>query len=105
MEVDFSKKLLIAATKLPRNINKYEKFHLIVRSEELFIEAVCQIEKAGFVNEFLIHSGYSGDILLDDKFVSETKIGQQITITGEKNYRMHTVTFLPHVKEFYHCLK
>ncbi len=57
---------------------------MLARSDELFIKAVCQTAKDSFGNEFLLHSGYSGAVLLDDNFVSDNKIGQQITITGEK---------------------
>jgi hypothetical protein len=87
LELDFDKNLLTVETEMPKKIKKYEKFQLILKNDEMFIKAVCQTEKDSFENEFLIHSGYGGDVLLDDKFVSENNIGQQINITGEKKLK------------------
>lgn len=84
LELDFDKNLLTVETKIPRRIKKYHKFQLLIKNDDMFIKAVCQTDKDSFSNDFLIHSGYAGDILLDDKFVRENNIGQQINITGEK---------------------
>ena len=84
LELDFDKNLLAVETKMPRRIKKYHRFQLLIKNDGMFIKAVCQTGKDSFVNYFLIHSGYAGDILLDDRFVSDNKIEQQINITGEK---------------------
>ncbi len=84
VSVDFNKSRLAITTQLPGEVKDYERFQLVVRGDELFIKALCQTKNGFYTNDFLLHSGYGGDILLDDKFVSDTKIDQQITITGEK---------------------
>lgn len=69
---------------MPAGINQYRRFELISKDDELFLKAVCQTGTDSFANEFLVHSGYAGGILLDDKFAEENKIGQRVHITGEK---------------------
>ncbi|MEO6315752.1 MAG: hypothetical protein ABIO53_12455 [Chitinophagaceae bacterium] len=87
LEIDFDRNLLTVKTKMPRKIIEYDKFQLFTKNDEMFIKAICQTEKGSFANEFLLHSGYSGGVLLDDKFVNENNIAQQINITGEKKLK------------------
>ena len=88
VEVDFDKSVMTIQNALPKKLRKYTKFKLnVVDGNYLFIQAICQTEKGNFENSFLLHTGYAGDILLDDKFVSENNIGQQIKITGERKLK------------------
>ncbi len=87
LAMDFDENQLIISTKLPRNLKKYEKFELNVKKEVLFIKAILQIENKTFEHEFMIHSGYAGDILLDDKFSNDNQIGQLVKIIGEKKLK------------------
>lgn len=84
LEFDFDKNILTVTPKIPKRIKDYGKFKLSVKNGSMFIKAVCQTDKDSFANDFLVHSGYGGDVLLDDKFIRENNIGQQIQITGEK---------------------
>ncbi len=87
LALDFDKHLLTITTKFPSGIKAYQKFQLIKKNDNLFIQATCETSKDTFANNFLIHSGYLGDVLLDDKFVSENNLAQQIPITGEKKLK------------------
>ena len=88
VEIDFDKSVMTIQNALPKKSRKYTKFKLnVVDGNYLFIQAICQTEKGSFENKFLLHTGYAGDILLDDKFVSENNIGQQIKITGERKLK------------------
>jgi len=51
------------------------------------VEASCIVAGNQFHHPFLIHSGYSGALLLDDQFANENKLGEQLTITGEKQLK------------------
>jgi hypothetical protein len=84
---DFDKNQMTVSTKLPRKVKKYTQFALDFRKDLLFIKAICQIDTSRFENEFMIHSGYAGDILLDDKFANENKFGERIKIIGEKKLK------------------
>ena len=88
VEIEFDKSVMTIQNALPKKSRKYTKFKLnVVDGNYLFIQAICQTEKGSFENKFLLHTGYAGDILLDDKFVSENNIGQQIKITGERKLK------------------
>lgn len=84
LEFDFNKKVLIVRDKLPGKVKRYSKFALTAENDELYIEAICQIEKNAYPNRYLIHSGYAGAVLLDDEFAQANYIGQQIPIIGER---------------------
>ena len=53
----------------------------------MFLKAICKIGEKDIENEFMIHLGYAGDILLDDLFVNSNKVGEIIKITGENKLK------------------
>ena len=84
IEFDFNKGVLIVENKIPRKAKKYDKLPLLSTNNGMYIKAICQIDSDAFENSFLIHTGYGGNILLDDNFANQNKIGQRIEITGER---------------------
>ena len=88
IEIDFDKKIILVRASLPGKVKKYEKLKLIFKhGDSFFIEASCKIGKRTFTNRFLIHSGYSGAVLFDDKFVDSNKIDKELTIIGERELK------------------
>jgi hypothetical protein len=87
IEIDFDKNIIVLYQHLPAKANGYEKLALQVRDDELFVEGGCAIGAHVFKHPFLIHSGYSGAVLLDDQFASENKLGDQLKIIGEKQLK------------------
>jgi hypothetical protein len=87
VEIDFDKKQIVLHTTLPPKARKYEQLHLTNSNDMLFIEAACQTGKEIITNKFLLHSGYAGSLLLDDKFVADHQLGNTLTITGEKELK------------------
>lgn len=87
IEINFDKNIIVLHPKLPNKVKKYEKLKLIFEDEMMFVEATCEIDKDVLANKFLIHSGYSGTILLDDKFVNDYKIDERLRILDEIQLR------------------
>ncbi len=85
IEIDFDKMLIGIYTSLPKIKKEYNKLAITHKNEELFVEAAFEIDKTIYRNKFLVHSGYSGAILFDDKFANDTKLGEKLKITGEKS--------------------
>lgn len=83
--IDFDKNTLTVADELPPGIEDYDKLQLTYSDNLMFVRAACQVGDSIFMHPFLLHSGYSGALLLDDVFVNDKKIGTQAQITGEKN--------------------
>lgn len=87
VEIDFDKKIIGIHESLPPQAKNYEKLKLIPEHGNLFVEADCKTENETFKTKFLLHSGYSGAVLLDDKFVGDNRLGDKLQITGEKELR------------------
>jgi hypothetical protein len=87
IEIDFDKKIIILHTSLPRKAKKYEKLKLTFENDNMFLESGCITGKNTVNNKFLIHSGYAGSVLFDDKFAAENNMAQQLKITGEKELK------------------
>ena len=85
VKLDFRNRVLVISTALPGNIKNFEKHKLIVENDMMFLKAVITVQDTSMENNFLIHSGYSGSILLDDQFVSTCKLDDRLKKTGEKN--------------------
>ncbi|QIP14427.1 hypothetical protein G8759_18275 [Spirosoma aureum] len=87
IEIDFEKKLLTLYNSLPAKAATFEKLNLTNENGNLFLVAGCEIGGQLFRNKFLLHSGYSGTILLDDKFTDESKIDEKVKIIAEKELK------------------
>jgi hypothetical protein len=86
VEVNFDESLLKLHHTLP-NTDGYVKMNLDNRDGLLFIKGKSHIDSSVYDNPFLIHSGYSGALLFDDKFSNETQMGQYISITSEEELK------------------
>ncbi len=84
IEIDFDQSVIRLHSSLPKKVKQYDKAKLSVDDEMLFIEAYCTINGSNYTNKFLIHSGYAGAILFDDKFAYDNRLSEQLQIVGEK---------------------
>lgn len=87
VEIDFDKKCIILGATLPRKARKYEQLRLIREDDLMFVEATCESGRGVISNRFLLHSGYSGALLLDDQFVANHQLDEILKITGEKELK------------------
>lgn len=87
IEIDFDKSIFIIHESLPKKIKEFKKSILIFENDFMFLKGTSKIGNQSFSNRFLIHSGYGGTILYDDKFVKETGINDQIEITEEQELK------------------
>ncbi|WP_080054820.1 aspartyl protease family protein [Spirosoma aerolatum] len=87
IELDFDTSRMTIHETLPSKITQYEKLKLIVANDMLFLEAHCMVGNQTLKNQFLIHSGYSGAILLDDQFVAEHKLDDVLNVISEKELK------------------
>ncbi len=87
LEIDFESSLIKIHSTIPKNIEDYEKLELISENGLMFIEAESIIGKKSYKNRFLIHTGYGGTILYDDKFVGKSKIGNKVKLIEESELK------------------
>ncbi len=83
IELNFDKNILVIHSYLPEINQNYEQEDLVFKSGMMFIETAYKIEENVYTNQVLIHSGYGGTLLLDDKFVQDHKIGEQLETISE----------------------
>ena len=81
--INFDSGLMTVHDALPSNMNDYDKMPLSFENGFMFIEAISMVGGREIPHRYLIHSGYSGAILYDDKFAKETNIANHIDIIKE----------------------
>ena len=87
IEIDFDKSIITISNKLPAKARNYERLSLIRKDDNLFLQADCKVERMVCSNLFLLHSGYSGSVLLDDQFVALNYLDEKLAIVGEKTLK------------------
>jgi hypothetical protein len=87
IEIDFDENYIILHESLPSKAEDYLKMKVFTAKGELFIQGTSTIDGIDYENQFLIHSGYGGTLLFDDKFVEESNIGERIEIKDEKELK------------------
>ena len=87
IEIDFDKSLIILHSELPSKVKTYEKLQLTFKDEMMFLTANSEINGNQIPNTYLIHSGYAGTILFDDKFTADNKIDGFLKVTDEKSLK------------------
>lgn len=87
IEINFDKSEMIIRSTLPHQLEGYVKTPIQFEDDFMFNDGVSSIEDDTYQNRFLIHSGYGGTILLDDKFAAESRIGGRVEIIDEKELK------------------
>ncbi len=88
IEINFDTQIILIRTQLPTIGEDYEKFDLILKNNYMYIKGLLDVgETNKYSAEFLIHSGYSGTILLDDKFVDAHNIASKLKIISESQLK------------------
>ncbi|GAB4041162.1 hypothetical protein [Spirosoma gilvum] len=84
IELDFDTNQMIIHANLPDKTSQYERLKLVFDNDMLFLEANCTVGNRTLKNRFLMHSGYSGAVLLDDQFVADHNLDKSLTVISEK---------------------
>lgn len=84
IDINYDQKMITIRKNMPASIKDYEQLNLSFRDEMMFIEAKCKIGNELLSNEFLIHSGYAGSVLFDDKFTAANHLDEKLVVTSEK---------------------
>jgi hypothetical protein len=83
VEIDFDELKIVLHAALPRKAESFERLKIENQNGLLFVHGTCLIENQSYDNQFLLHSGYSGGILLDDSFAERSGVDGKIEITDE----------------------
>jgi hypothetical protein len=89
IEINFDKKKIIIHDKLPTT-KGYQQLPLIYKDEMIFVKGdlVLQGDDVSLYQQpFLIHSGYSGAVLVDDVLARKYKLDTKLEIINEKSLK------------------
>ncbi len=83
LEINFDENKLYVYDKAPTKLKKYTKLNSRYSQETLYIKAFPFIDKKPIETEFMIHTGFSGALMISDDFVKEYKLLEKFEIIGE----------------------
>ena len=83
LEINFDENKLYVYDKAPTKLKKYTKLNSRYSQETLYVKAFPFIDKKPIETEFMIHTGFSGALMISDDFVKEYKLLEKFEIIGE----------------------
>ncbi|MFV0220484.1 hypothetical protein [Empedobacter falsenii] len=83
LEINFDENKLYVYNKAPTKLKKYTKLNSRYSQETLYIKAFPFIDKKPIETEFMIHTGFSGALMISDDFAKENKLLEKFEIIGE----------------------
>lgn len=83
MQILFDKNRIIFWDDLPESLINQRPIPLRVEDDFLFVTLELEIEGERLEREVLIHSGYSGALLIDDEFAAKHQLGEKLEIIDE----------------------
>ncbi len=89
IEIDFNLNEMRSYSNLKQIdfLESYSKYPFFFDRGLMFVHAKLKINDNSYHNKFMIHSGYSGALLLNDAFASQHKIGDQLKVTSESQLK------------------
>jgi hypothetical protein len=87
VEIDFDRQQLAVYDRLPSKAAGYQRLKVESENGELFVAASCEIDGTAHPHRFLLHTGYSGGLLLDDEFVTRTGIDGKLKVNDESSLK------------------
>lgn len=87
IQLDFEQSRLLLYDGLPTLDDDYEKLKFEVRNGAMFVKAGFAIDGKTYSNELMVHSGYSGAMLLDDAFAEKHQLAEKLKTVSESELR------------------
>lgn len=87
IEINYDRKQLVLHSSTPNIVANYEKRPLISKKGQLFIDGTIQVGDREHTEQFLLHTGYGGQILFSDDFARKHKLAEQIEITDRQELK------------------
>lgn len=87
VEIDFGCSVITVHDRVPAKGEGYTRLKMESREGEYFVPGVCLIDGKEYTTKFLLHSGYSGGLLLDDVFAKSSGVEGKIKITDESSLK------------------
>jgi hypothetical protein len=83
IELDFDEQLMTIHSELPDYAEEFEKMSLQMQRGLMFIHGIIHDGETQHRQAFLVHSGFSGAVLLDDGFVQSNQFVRELDTISE----------------------
>lgn len=87
IELNYDENIMVIHSYLPTIDKKFEQLDIVFQGHMMFLDTKYKIKRNRYDNKVLLHSGYSGSLLLDDQFVKTNKFGEQLEIISESELK------------------
>lgn len=87
IELNFDENILVVHSYMPEISKDYQKANLFFSKGSMYVNTNYKIKNKDYQNKVMIHSGYGGTILLDDKYVVDNNIASQLDIISESHLK------------------
>ncbi len=83
LEINFDSETIIIHPRMPDYSSKFETIELINQNGSYFIEAKLHIGNEFIKDTFMLHSGYSSAIILDNSLVKNESLSEKLPVISE----------------------
>ena len=87
VEIDFDRTCVVLHDRLPPHAETYHRVAMEDRNGDLLVAGSLLLDGQSYDGRFLIHTGYSGGILLDDAFAASAGVADKIKVTDESSLK------------------
>ncbi len=91
LEINFDHRELVIHTTLPPHATEtastYQRLDFSVHQGAMYVVGELTVGDSKFTNQFMIHSGFGGTVLLDDEFVSTHELASKLPTISERELK------------------
>ncbi len=91
LEINFDNRELVIHTTLPPHATEtastYQRLDFSVHQGAMYVVGELTVGDSKFTNQFMIHSGFGGTVLLDDEFVSTHELASKLPTISERELK------------------
>jgi hypothetical protein len=86
-ELNFDTKKLLVHSELPKTTQQYTRFEIKLKNGTMFIASRTQVGDSLIPHSFMIHTGFGGAVLFDDKFAAAQQLGKRLQVVGGRELK------------------
>jgi len=88
IEINFDDELIVLHENIDSILEGFATYKIVIdEHDSMFLEGVLSVNDQGIKNEFMIHTGYGGTIILDDQFYKDNKSIQSLKVIEESDLK------------------
>lgn len=86
-ELNFDTNRLLVHSALPKTTRQYTRFDIRLQNGTMFIESKTQVGDKLIPHQFMVHTGFGGTVLFDDKFAAAQELAKRLDVIGGRELK------------------